>query len=241
MGSRLAPPGLPCPDHRGTLTQMPIPRIRLLSIFPAACRAWMEESIVGRARRRGLVDADVVDPRAWAGGRHRKVDDRPFGGGPGMVLMAPPLAGALDHLQAGLPRARLLITSPQGRRLDQAWARELAGQDLIIICGHYEGVDERIVDIYRPEPFSIGDYVLSGGELPALVLVDALVRLLPGALGDARSAEQESFAPDGSMDHPCYTRPREFRELAVPEALVSGDHAAIEAWRAQRRRERSGG
>ena len=216
-------------------------RIDVITIFPEACSGYLDASIIGRARRRGLVEINLVDPRAWAGGRHRKVDDRPFGGGPGMVLMAPPLAGCLDYLMTQSPKARLLITSPQGRRLDQPAVRGLAGeQQLIILCGHYEGIDERIIELYHPQAFSIGELVISGGELAALVLVDAVVRLCPGALGNAQSALEESFSSGDELDHPCYTRPRDFGDLVVPEVLMSGDHQAIEAWRKQVRQARSG-
>ncbi|HYE04203.1 MAG TPA: tRNA (guanosine(37)-N1)-methyltransferase TrmD [Planctomycetota bacterium] len=216
--------------------------IDLVTLFPDACDDWLDTSIVGRARRRGLIEAQAVDPRAWAGGRHRAVDDRPFGGGPGMVLAAPPIAGCIDWLMTRSAKPRLLMTSPQGRRLDQPWVEELAREThLIVLCGHYEGIDERINELYRPEPFSIGDLVISGGELAALVLVDAVTRLQPGALGNARSAAEDSFAGGGGFDHPCYTRPREFRGVAVPDALLSGDHAAIARWRAQERERRGRG
>jgi tRNA (guanine37-N1)-methyltransferase len=215
-------------------------RIDLITIFPEVCQAYLDSSIVGRARRRGLVTIQCHDPRAWAGGRHRRIDDRPFGGGPGMVLMAPPISGCLDYLQTMSRRSRLLITSPQGRRLDQRFIAELDGEDhLVVICGHYEGIDERIMELHAPEPFSIGDLVISGGDLAAMVLVDALTRLRPGALGNENSAVAESFAEGEQLDHPCYTRPREFRELTVPEVLMSGDHAAIEKWRAGERERRS--
>ena len=217
-------------------------RIDLITLFPDACQGYLDASIVGRARRRGLIAVNLVDPRAWAGGRHRKVDDRPFGGGPGMVMMAPPLAGCLDHLLAQSDRARVLITSPQGKRLDQPRVAELSTDEhLIILCGHYEGIDERIMELYKPEPFSIGDLVISGGELAALVLVDALTRLRPGALGNEVSAVADSFADGNGLDHPCYSRPREFRDLLVPEELMSGDHAAIEKWRAAERERRTKG
>lgn len=216
-------------------------RIDLITLFSPACRPYLDASIVGRARRRGLINVACHDPRAWAGGRHRKVDDRPFGGGPGMVLMAPPLASCLDHLGSLSPRSRLLITSPQGRHLDQRFISELNKEaHLIVICGHYEGVDERLMELYRPEPFSIGDLVISGGELAALVLVDALTRLQPGALGNENSAPDDSFATGDECDHPCYTRPREFRELEVPAVLMSGDHAAIKRWRDEERVRRTG-
>jgi tRNA (guanine37-N1)-methyltransferase len=216
------------------------PTIRLITLFPDFCELALSTSIVGRARRRGLLNVEAVDPRRFAGGRHRKVDDRPFGGGPGMVLMAPPLAGAIDHCQQRLPHARLLLTSPQGRTLDQAMARELATSDAIVLCGHYEGFDQRLLDHYQPEPFSIGPYVLSGGELPALVLVDAIARMVPGVLGDPQSAAEDTFSfAEDEVDHPSFTRPLEWRGRLVPEPLKSGDHAAIGAWRAEQRQLRS--
>jgi tRNA (guanine37-N1)-methyltransferase len=216
------------------------PRVDVVTIFPDALASYLDSSIVGRARRRGLIDVRTVDPRAWAGGRHRIVDDRPYGGGPGMVLAAPPIAGCLDHLRAASRSPRLLLTAPHGRKLDQPWVAELAREShLIVVCGHYEGVDERLLDLYPFELLSVGDLVLSGGELAALMLIDAVTRLQPGALGNEVSAVSESFVAGGEIDHPCYTRPREFRGLSVPEVLVSGDHAAIERWRAERRRERT--
>jgi tRNA (guanine37-N1)-methyltransferase len=211
-------------------------RIDLITLFADACEPYLEASIVGRARRRGLATIACHDPRRWAGGRHRKVDDRPFGGGPGMVLAAPPLAGCLDHVLAQSAAPRLLVTDARGRPFDQALARELATTaHVVVLCGHYEGIDQRIYDLYRPEPFSIGPYVLSGGELAALVVADAVVRLLPGALGNASSAVEETHTPGHGDDHPCWTRPPEFRDLRPPEVLLSGDHAAVERWRAGRR------
>lgn len=209
-------------------------RLDIVTIHPEACQGYLETSIVGRARRLGVVAIETVDPRAWAGGRHRSVDDRPYGGGPGMVLRAPPIAGCLDYLATTSPRQRLLMTSPAGRPLEQGWVRELAQEShLIVLCGHYEGIDERIVALYRPELFSIGALVISGGELAALVLADAVTRLQPGALGNPASAQEDSFAAaaPGLLDHPCYAPPREFRGMRVPEALVSGDHARIRRWR----------
>ncbi len=208
-------------------------RIDVITLFPEALHGYLDASIVGRARRRGLVEVELVDPRRWAGGRHRKVDDRPFGGGPGMVISAPPVAEAIDVCRTRSAAPRLLMTDPRGTRLHQAWVEQMAREDhLIIVCGHYEGIDERIVDLYNPELVSVGDLVISGGELAALVVVDAVTRLQPGALGDARSAVEDSFAGGGAgLDHPSYTRPEEFRELRVPDALLSGDHKAIERWR----------
>ncbi|MEK7415817.1 MAG: tRNA (guanosine(37)-N1)-methyltransferase TrmD [Planctomycetota bacterium] len=209
-----------------------VPRIDVISLFPEALQGYLDASIVGRARRRGLIDVELVDPRRWAGGRHRKVDDRPFGGGPGMVLSAAPLAEAIEACLSRSAKPRLLLTDPRGRKLDQPWVDDLAETPhLVVVCGHYEGIDERIIELFKPELVSVGDLVISGGELAALVLIDAVTRLQPGALGDAQSAAQDSFADGKGLDHPCYTRPEDFRDLRVPEALLSGDHAAIERWR----------
>jgi len=214
--------------------------IDLITIFPEACNTYLNTSIVGRARRRGLISIDAVDPRAWAGGRHRKVDDRPFGGGPGMVLMGPPIAACLDHLMAQSERPKVLMTSPQGKKLDQGRVRTLAKEaHIIVLCGHYEGIDDRIVELYQPELFSLGDFIISGGELAGLVLADAVARLQPGALGNVESAIAESFSDGDEFDHPSYTRPREFRDLEIPAVLTNGDHAAIAAWRAAERQRRS--
>jgi len=208
-------------------------RIDVITLFPEACQSYLDASIIGRARRRALIDIELIDPRRWAGGRHRKVDDRPFGGGPGMVMAAPPIAGAIDWCMARSASPRLLMTDPRGAHLHQGTVERLAGEThLIILCGHYEGIDERIVELYKPELVSVGDLVISGGELAALVVIDAVTRLQPGALGDAQSAVQDSFSGGGGLDHSSYTRPEEFRGLRVPEALLSGDHAAIARWRA---------
>ena len=186
---------------------MPL-QIDVITLFPDDCEQWFNHSIIGRARRAGLVELRAIDLREWAVDKHRSVDDRPYGGGPGMVLMAPIVAACLDDVFAG-ERPRLLMTTPQGRRFDQTYARELAAEDrrIVILCGHYEGIDERIVELYQPEEYSLGDYVLSGGELAALVLIDAVTRLQPGALGHADSAASDSFEDDGLLDHPCWTRP----------------------------------
>jgi tRNA (guanine37-N1)-methyltransferase len=216
----------------------PACRIDVLSLFPALFDSYLAQSILSRALQRGLVEINRWDIRSWAEGKHKQVDDRPFGGGPGMVLMAPPVVAAAEAVRAAAsPVGRLLLCSPQGRRLDQAWASELAREPrLILICGRYEGFDERIIEILEPELLSVGDYVLSGGEVAAMVVIDAVVRLIPGVLGDEKSAIDESFGPDGGLEYPQYTRPREFRGREVPEVLLGGDHAAIARWRLGRRR-----
>jgi tRNA (guanine37-N1)-methyltransferase len=219
---------------------LPAPTLRfdLLTLFPGLFDGFLSESILKRAIARGLVAVERWDIRDWAEGKHKPVDDRPFGGGPGMVLMAPPLVAAVEAVRASAdPPGRLIVLTPQGRRLDQDWVRELAQEPrLVLVCGRYEGFDERIFETLAPERLSIGDYVLSGGEVAAMVVVDAVMRLLPGVLGDAESAIDESFGPDGGLEYPQYTRPREFRGLAVPEILLSGDHAAIARWRREHRR-----
>lgn len=213
-------------------------RYDVLTLFPGLFDGFLAESILNRAIANGLVEVHRWNLRDWAEGRHKQVDDRPFGGGPGMVLMAPPVVAAVEAVQAlGDRPGRLILLSPQGRTLDQPRVRELAAEPrLTLLCGRYEGFDERIIDILEPEQLSIGNYVLSGGEVPAMVAIDAVTRLVPGVLGDAESAVDESFGPDGGLEYPHYTRPREFRGRAVPEVLLSGDHAAIDRWRRARRR-----
>jgi tRNA (guanine37-N1)-methyltransferase len=213
-------------------------RIDVLTLFPALFDGFLSQSIVRRAIAKGRVAIEPWDIRDWAEGKHKQVDDRPFGGGPGMILMAPPVVAAAEAVVAlARPPGRLIVLSPQGRRLDQGWAAELALEPrLILICGRYEGFDERVIEILRPELLSVGDFILSGGEVAAMVVIDAVVRLIPGVLGDAQSAIDESFGPDGGLEYPQYTRPRVFRDLAVPEVLLGGDHAAIARWRQQHRR-----
>jgi tRNA (guanine37-N1)-methyltransferase len=213
-------------------------RIDVLTLFPALFDGFLSQSIVHRAMTKGLVAIERWDIRSWAEGKHKTVDDRPFGGGPGMILMAPPVVAAAEAVQAATePRGRLFVLSPQGRRFDQAWAAELAREPrLILICGRYEGFDERVIETVHPELLSVGDFILSGGEVAAMVVIDAVVRLIPGVLGDDQSSIDESFGPDGGLEYPQYTRPRVFRGLAVPEILLSGDHAAIARWRRQHRR-----
>jgi tRNA (guanine37-N1)-methyltransferase len=215
-------------------------RIDVLTLFPEVCDAFFSASIIKRAREAGLVDIACTNIRDFAEDRHHSVDDRPFGGGPGMVMMCGPVFSAVEKVEAQRPgpSTRILLT-PQGQRFDQALARELAGQDhLVLICGHYEGFDERIRLGLRPREISVGDYVLSGGEAAAMVLVDAIVRLLPGALGDEDSAGEDSFSA-GLLEYPQYTRPQVFRGMAVPDVLVSGDHGKVEQWRREQALERT--
>jgi tRNA (guanine37-N1)-methyltransferase len=204
-------------------------RIDLLTIFPAMFESPLRESLLGRAIERGIVDIRVHDIRDATTDKHRQVDDESYGGGPGMVMKPEPIFSAVESLGEG-PK-RVLLLSPAGRRLDQAWVRELAAEPwLVLVCGRYEGVDERVALGLPAEEVSVGDYVLSGGEVPALVIVEAVTRLVPGVIGKEESHEQDSFQ-DGLLDHPHYTRPAEFRGLAVPEVLLSGHHAEIERWR----------
>ena len=197
-------------------------------------------SIPKRAAEKGLVQYHLTNLRDFATDNHKSVDDKPFGGGPGMVMMCQPILDAVASIEQQDPRpaTRILLT-PQGRLFDQALAEELAGSErLLLIAGHYEGFDERIIDRLRPIEVSIGDYVLSGGELAAMVVTDAVVRLLPGALGAEQGAADESFA-DGLLEYPQYTRPREYDGMAVPDVLLSGNHKLIAEWRAEQRKQRT--
>ena len=208
-------------------------RIDVLTLFPESIEPFFSSSIIGRAQRAGIVRISCTNIRDFATDRHGSVDDRPFGGGPGMVMMCQPVFDAVQKVERddATPATRILL-SPQGETFNQSLARELSGHErLLVICGHYEGFDERIRLGLEPREISIGDYVLSGGEAAAMVLVDAVVRLLPGAVGDEESVEHESFADGRLLEYPQYTRPRVFRDRPVPDVLLSGDHAAIEQWR----------
>ena len=208
-------------------------RFDIVSLFPEFVAQVAAHGVVGRAGERGLLSLHGWNPRDYAAGNYRRVDDRPFGGGPGMVMLIDPLRAAVQAARNAHPApAKLIYLSPQGRRLDQATVRELAAQPrLILLCGRYEGVDERLLAAEVDEELSIGDYVLSGGELAAAVLVDAVARLLEGALNDAESALQDSFEGDGLLDCPHYTRPVEHALGSVPDVLLSGNHAQIARWR----------
>jgi tRNA (guanine37-N1)-methyltransferase len=205
-------------------------RIDVLTIFPGIFESPLRESLLGRAIGAGVLDLRVHDIRDFATDKHRQVDDESYGGGPGMVMKPEPVFAAVESLGEGAKRTILL--SPAGRRLDQELVRELASESwLVLICGRYEGVDERVVQGLPAEEVSVGDYVLSGGEVPALVVLEAVTRLVPGVIGREESHEQDSFGEDGFLDHPHYTRPQEFRGIEVPPVLLSGNHAEIARWR----------
>lgn len=206
-------------------------RVDVITLFPEVVTVPLGESIVGRAQERGALTLSVHDLREQGMGKYRQVDDEPYGGGPGMVLRPEPIAAALAPLRTA--GSRVILMTPQGKPFSQAEAVRLSREEhLIILCGHYEGVDQRIVDTLVDEELSIGDYVLTNGAIAAVVVIDAIVRLLPGVLGDEQSAVQESFGESGLLDHPHYTRPAEWNGVKVPDILLSGDHGKIAKWRA---------
>jgi len=209
-------------------------RIDILTLFPEMFASFLDGSLLGEARRNGLIEVCLTNIRDHAEGVHRQVDDRPYGGGPGMLLMPGPVVSCVESVQReGAAPGHLVMLTPGGRRLDQALVEELSRRErLVLLCGRYEGFDDRIRATLDPDMVSIGDYVLSGGEVAAMVIVDAVARLLPGVLGDAASAHQDSFSgADRLVEGPQYTRPREFRGLTVPDVLLSGDHGRIATWR----------
>ncbi|WP_029135083.1 tRNA (guanosine(37)-N1)-methyltransferase TrmD [Sedimenticola selenatireducens] len=208
-------------------------RFDVVTLFPEMFRAMIGEGVTGRAVDRGQVSLGLWNPRDYTHDVHRTVDDRPYGGGPGMVMKIEPLRDAITRAKQAAPDSAVVYLSPQGRRFDQAAAVRMARQDgVILVAGRYEGIDERLISRYVDEEWSIGDYVLSGGELPALVLMDAVIRLIPGVLGDKDSAEQDSFV-DGLLDCPHYTRPEVFEGDRVPSVLLGGNHELIRRWRLQ--------
>lgn len=206
-------------------------QVDVITLFPEVVSVPLGASMMGRAQERGMLQLTVHDLREEGLGRHRQVDDVPYGGGQGMVLRPEPVFSVLEKIKT--PRSRVLLMTPQGRRFDQATAKRLAAEEhLIVISGHYEGIDHRIVEGCVDEELSIGDYVLTNGAIAAVVVIDAIVRLLPGVLGDENSAIEESFGASGLLEAPHYTRPAEWRGIKVPEVLLSGDHAKIAQWRA---------
>ena len=211
---------------------MSIPfRVNILTTFPEMFDSFFSASILGRAQEQGLIDIRVTDIRPYSLSKHHNTDDYPFGGGAGMVMMAQPILDAMTAVSAEYPSARRIYMGPRGKKLTTSLARELAlEKELILLCGHYEGVDQRALDICVDEEISIGDYILTGGEPAAMVLVDCVSRFIPGVLGSADSPEEESFS-DGLLEYPQYTRPRDLNGMEVPEILLNGDHAKIRAWR----------
>jgi len=220
-------------------------KIDIVSLFPEVCRAPLGESILGRAQEAGLVEIHCHNLRDWTTDKHRQVDDEPYGGGPGMVMKPEPFFAAVRDLKGNSSSARVLLMTPQGGRFDQAKAITLAQPDahLIFLCGHYEGIDHRVVEALVDEEISIGDYVLTNGAIAAVVVVDAVARLLPGVLGDETSPDQESFAGGENdpllLEAPQYTRPAAFEGMPVPEILLSGHHEKIAAWRQEMARART--
>jgi len=208
-------------------------RFDVLTLFPAMFSGYLTQSILKKAIDGGLVSVHLWDVREWAQGKHRQVDDRPFGGGPGMVLMPEPVIHAVEMIQPMAdPPGLVVMLTPQGERLTQPLVKELAeAKRLILLCGRYEGFDERIRAILKPTEISIGDYICNGGEVPAMVVIDTVLRHVPGVLGDEESVTEETHSSPGQVEYPHYTRPRVFRGLEVPEVLISGNHAAVAAWR----------
>ncbi len=217
-------------------------RIDVLTLFPEMLSGYLGQSLVKRAVDAGVLDIRVHNIRDWARGKQRQVDDRPFGGGPGMVLRPEPVVESVEAVQGeGEAPGHLVLLTPQGRRLNQRVAEELAGQRrLVLICGRYEGVDQRAIDLLAPDELSIGDYIVGGGEVAAMVVIDAVARLVPGVLGDEESNKQDSFSGDPPLlEFPQYTRPREYRGLAVPDVLITGNHPEIARWREEQKIERT--
>lgn len=216
-------------------------RFDVLTLFPGIFSGYLTQSILKRAIDHGLVGIHLWDFRDWASGKYRQVDDRPFGGGPGMVLMPEPVVSAVEAVrEMAQPRGELLMMTPQGERLTQPLVRELATKErLLLLCGRYEGFDERIKEVLKPREISIGDFICNGGEVASMVVIDTVLRHVPGVLGDEESVTEESHSSPGQVEYPHYTRPREFRGLEVPEVLLSGNHEAIAAWRREQSAQRT--
>jgi tRNA (guanine37-N1)-methyltransferase len=208
-------------------------RFDVLTLFPGLFDGYLQQSLLKKAIDADLVEIHLWNFRDWATDRHKSVDDTPYGGGPGMLIRCEPVYACVEHVQQqGASPGRLILLTPQGRRLDQKLVGELsAEQRLLLLCGRYEGFDERIIEGLRPLEVSVGDFICNGGEVPAMLLIDAVIRLVPGVLGDETSSKYDSFAETGLLEYPQYTRPREFRGMTVPEVLLSGNHEAIAAWR----------
>jgi tRNA (guanine37-N1)-methyltransferase len=217
-------------------------RIDVLTLFPEIFSGYLSQSVLKRAIVAGLVGVHVHNIRDWAQGKHRQVDDRPFGGGPGMVLRPEPVVESVEAVrEQDAEPGHLILLTPQGRQLDQRAVEELAEKRrLVLICGRYEGVDQRVIDLLQPDELSIGDYILGGGEVAAMVVIDSVVRMVPGVLGDEESNKQDSFSGDEPLlEFPQYTRPREYRGLKVPDVLMTGNHPDIARWREQQQLDRT--
>ncbi len=215
-------------------------RIDIISAVPQLLESPLKHSIVGNAREEGLVEIHIQDLRDYSEDKHKKVDDYPYGGGAGMVLTPQPIFSCIEHLQSQREYDEIIFTAPNGEQFEQKSANRLSiGKNLMFLCGHYKGVDQRVIDSLITQTYSLGDYVLSGGELPALVMVDSIVRLLPGALGDSESALTDSFQNENLLEGPVYTRPAEFRGMKVPKVLRSGDHQKVKKWRFEKSLERT--
>jgi tRNA (guanine37-N1)-methyltransferase len=216
-------------------------RFDVLTLFPEILQGYLSQSILKLALERGLVEIHLWNLRDWAKGKHKSVDDRPFGGGPGMVIMPEPVFDAVEAVRPKAPKpGTLVLLTPAGERLTQSLVQELAGhRRLILLSGRYEGFDERVRQGLKPREISIGDYVCNGGEVPAMVVIDTVIRYVPGVLGDAESVTEESHSAPGRLEYPQYTRPRDFRGMTVPEVLVSGDHEAVARWRREQSEARS--
>lgn len=215
-------------------------RFDVLTLFPDLFSGYLSQGLLGLALRRDLVQIHLWNIRDWATGKHKSVDDRPFGGGPGMVMMPGPVCDCVEAVQAQSEPGELIMLTPTGERLTQRVVEDLATRKrLLLLCGRYEGFDERIRRTLRPRELSAGDFVCNGGEVPAMLVIDTVIRLIPGVLGDDQSAADESHSEDGRLEYPQYTRPREFRGLTVPDVLLSGDHGAVAAWRRAQSEHRS--
>lgn len=217
-------------------------RFDVLTLFPAIFSGYLGQSLLNKAIQRGLISVQLHDIRDWTKDKHRSADDRPFGGGPGMILKVEPVVECVEAVRQQVePPGHVMLLTPAGRRFDQRVAEELAAQQrLILICGRYEGVDQRVIDILRPDELSVGDFVLNGGEVAAMTVIDSVIRLVPGVLGDEQSSVDDSFSPGNRLlEFAQYTRPREYRGHAVPEILLSGDHGQIARWREQQSYQRT--
>lgn len=210
-------------------------RFDVLTLFPGIFDGYLQQSLLKKAIDAGLVDVRLWNFRDWAIDRHKSVDDTPYGGGPGMLIRCEPVYACVEAVQQDAPQpGRLVMLTPQGRTLDQTLIRELAGESrLLLLCGRYEGFDERIIQGLHPLEVSVGDFICNGGEVPAMLVIDAVVRLVPGVLGDETSHKYDSFSESGRLEYPQYTRPREFRGMTVPEVLLNGNHQEIARWRAE--------